>query len=136
MITTLSNLQRKLSADLPPHLSVVGAVLALGLTARSMSHIVATLADGSIGRNPRLDNHDLTAQTPVVALRDHPSTDLSARLLAVAVGLVGLWMFYRLAAPISGDMVSIGVIGFVAINAAVCLGDPLWFAISKLRGGL
>jgi len=133
MITTLSNLQRKLSADLPPHLSVVAMVLGLGLTARNMSHIVATLADSSIGQDPRLDDHDLMARTPVVALRDHPSTDLSARLLAVAVGLIALWMFYRLAAPISGDMVSMTVVAFVGINATVCLGDPLWFAISKQK---
>lgn len=128
MITTLKDIEKKISIDAPPHLAVLAIPLAMGLTARTVTHIFTAAAADCY---PALDNHDLTAQTPVVALRDHPSTDLSARLFAVAVGLVGIFMFYRLAAPIGGDLTSIAVVGFVGLNAAVCLGDPLWFAISK-----
>lgn len=130
MITTLRDIERKISIDAPPHLNLLAFVLAIGLTARTVTHIFTAVASDCY---PALDNHDVTAQTPVVALREHPSTDLSARLFAVSVGLVGIFMFYRLAAPIGSDLTSMVVVGFVGLNAAVCLGDPLWFAYSKYK---
>lgn len=128
MIRDLRELEDELSADLPIHLDIIAIILGIGLTARSMSHIIAALLADV---DPALDNHDLTVLSPVVSIRDHASTDLSARLISVSVGLVGIWMFINLAAPIGSDFISLGVVAFAMVNAAVCLFDPILFLVSR-----
>jgi len=128
LLKALKETNNRLSPDVPIHIEYLGHLLAVGLTARSLCHIVtALMAD----REPNLSDRGLTISSPVLDLREHPVQDLSARLLTFALS-----MFFITA--LSGNLTYTGwkdwlIAGYLAANVGVLFYDPVFYYLDYRR---
>jgi len=116
--------------DTPLWVEVLGAVCVIGFVARTGVHVWT-----AIGVREHLDpefdvsvvSPDVTLASPCRGVREHLRADITARYLTFVVGLAGYHLFAGIDRPhVLQD-------AFLYVNLAVCLGDPLAFAITKLR---
>lgn len=117
--------------DVPLWAEVLGAGLAIGLLVRAGSHVWAALLAGV---DPRLDGHDVAARNVVPAARDAPAVDLAGRLLAFAFGVGMLVLLDPVGVGYGGpEWLTLGGRALVLLNVAVLVGDPVLFAVDRLR---
>lgn len=108
---------------------LVGAVLAIGLCFRAAIHAwTALLASDILDEeiDPHLADTDVSLASPVLGIREH-RTERVARFATGVFGL-GAWVALQ---PFATRPT--GVATFLAVNIAVCLGDPLWGVLNYLR---
>lgn len=109
--------------DAPLWVEALGAVLVIGLLYRDAIHIFTALAADI---SPELDDHDVTLESPVVALRGH-RFERGARVGACLFG-VGAWMLL-----VDGAARPAWATAFVSANTAVLIGDPIAWALARAR---
>lgn len=101
----------------------LGIVLALGLFMRASVHVWVALVQDDV--DPHLGDRDVTLQSPIADLRNHPWVDLRARVATAGIGIAA-WLIF------STETSAIWL--WYALNLSVCVMDPLAFAVLRLRG--
>ena len=128
VIDRVVEIERNLRGERQPVLvELLGTVLALGLFVRGTVHVyVALVARETIAPDvsPELAGTDVTAASPVEALRGH-WLDVVARATALCVG-AGLWLYIE---PLSGG--ELWMQWFAVANLSVVMCDPFWFALAE-----
>jgi len=121
LVTAVRETNERLSTDdARPWAEVLGVTLALGFFVRDYAHVLSALLSGV---DPQLRGSDVTSRSPVASLDDDTCADLSARLLAVAFGLVVVFIATLSTQPLAT--------AYLVANAVVPLADPILFASTQ-----
>lgn len=116
--------------DAPIWAEALGTILAIGLIVRAGAHVwAAVLAD----IDPTVDEMDVRMGNVVLAARSSLRVDAVGRHLAAVFGVVA-WVLFDPLGMTAGSAIATGALrAFVVANLAVLLGDPVLFAIDRLR---
>jgi hypothetical protein len=118
-------MQRRLGApDAPAWAEAVGMVLGLGLTHRSACHLLAAVIAGA---DLELADNDVSAASPVLALRKDWRGAMAGRVLAVGVGGAAWLTLAPLSMQFPGPAwATVLGRGYVVAQLGVLLADPLF----------
>jgi hypothetical protein len=123
VVSDLRRLNDRWSSDNAPlWADALGVALSLGFFVRSQIHVLAALG---AGLDPSLDDYDVRAASPVIAIQDNRLVDLSARLGSTAILVVG-WAV--LAGQADGDPRLAQI--YLLANGMVLAADPFLFIIA------
>jgi hypothetical protein len=118
--------------DAPLWAEAVGAVLAVGLTARAGCHVWMAIIGGE---DPSLAGSDVTPANAVGACRgpEVVAVDVAGRLFALALG-VTMWLLLRpLSMPIDANPALTMLVRLFAVaNLGVLLTDPLGLGVHRV----
>lgn len=116
--------------DAPLWAEVLGTVLAVGLIVRAGSHVWAAILAGV---NPTVDEMDVRASNVVLAARNNLRVDAVGRHLAAVFGVLAWVLFDPFSMTAGSELATLTLRALVVANLAVLLGDPVLFAIDRLR---
>ena len=116
--------------DAPLWAEVLGTVLAVGLIVRAGSHVWAAILAGV---NPTVDEMDVRASNVVLAARNNLRVDAVGRHLAAVFGVLAWVLFDPFSMTAGSELATLTLHALVVANLAVLLGDPVLFAIDRLR---
>lgn len=121
-VSELRRLNDRLSSDNAPlWADALGIALSLGFCVRSQVHMLAALG---AGLDPSLDDYDVRAASPVIAIQSNRLVDLSARLGTLAILVVG----WAVLAGQTGDPRLAQL--YLLANGMVLAADPFLFIIA------